>query len=337
MWWVEKGRNFKDQLKSQLEIPDHKMSIYKDISCKNYEEWLSVVTGLLYLQEKNPLRHFTREINKKSDFAFYGKPFYGKTVTDVVVQEGSHAFLHCVVHNLGNQTVSWVRNLDSHILFIGKDRFVHEDRYDLIPSRHGRWTLKINFVGARDAGKYECQVSVVPKLSQIFSLNIVVPSVKILGDEEVHVKSGSSVTLTCLISNCLEEPAYVFWYHEGRRIMNGLNIKIDTKRIIGDGSAVSTITVFNSDKTYEGIYTCRPAHLDPSSVSLHVIQAEKPAAMQRETSITSSAGTSGSSVPTSIEATKTRAVSSSFSSRITHNSIFLVILLFVGLSFYFIQ
>ena len=39
---------------------------------------------------------------------FYGKPFFGKSRTEVVVQEGSHAFFHCNVHNLGNQTVRGV-------------------------------------------------------------------------------------------------------------------------------------------------------------------------------------------------------------------------------------
>ena len=69
--------------------------------------------------------------------------------------------------------VSWVRNVDSHMLFIGRDRFVHDDRYELISSRHGRWTLKLKYVGARDAGRFECQVSTVPKLNQTFSLKVV--------------------------------------------------------------------------------------------------------------------------------------------------------------------
>ena len=47
-----------------------------------------------------------------------------------------------------------------------------------------------------------------------------VPSVQIVGDREVHVKAGTSVTLKCLISNCLEEPAYVFWYHGERRLLD---------------------------------------------------------------------------------------------------------------------
>ena len=69
--------------------------------------------------------------------------------------------------------VSWVRNVDAHMLFIGRDRFVHDDRYELIPSRHGRWTLKLKYVTARDAGRFECQVSTVPKLNQTFSLKVV--------------------------------------------------------------------------------------------------------------------------------------------------------------------
>ena len=46
------------------------------------------------------------EKSHSSPYEFYGKPFYGKTTTDVIVQEGNHAFFHCLVHNLGNQTVS---------------------------------------------------------------------------------------------------------------------------------------------------------------------------------------------------------------------------------------
>ena len=69
--------------------------------------------------------------------------------------------------------VSWIRNSDSHILFIGLDRFVHEDRYELIPSRHGKWTLKLKYVVAQDAGKFECQISTSPKLNQTFNLKVV--------------------------------------------------------------------------------------------------------------------------------------------------------------------
>jgi len=66
-----------------------------------------------------------------------------------------------------------VRNSDSHILFIGRTRFIKDDRYELVASRHGRWTLKLRYAGAADAGKYECQVSSKPKISKTFSLRVV--------------------------------------------------------------------------------------------------------------------------------------------------------------------
>ena len=61
-----------------------------------------------------------------------------------------------------------------------------------------------------------------------FPCQISVPSVKILGDKEMYVKAGTSVTLRCLISNCLEEPSYVFWYHGNRRLLD------DEDQIPGD-------------------------------------------------------------------------------------------------------
>ena len=46
-----------------------------------------------------------RDTKEISAADFYGKPFFGPTNTEVLVQEGSHAFFHCAVHNIGNQTV----------------------------------------------------------------------------------------------------------------------------------------------------------------------------------------------------------------------------------------
>ena len=59
-------------------------------------------------------RHQTRDTTEGQA---YGQPFFGKVgggkgSTDVMVQQGSHAFFHCVVHNVGNQTVS-----DTHEVF----------------------------------------------------------------------------------------------------------------------------------------------------------------------------------------------------------------------------
>ena len=57
-----------------------------------------------------------------------------------------------------------------------------------------------------------------------------VPSVKILGDREVHANSGSSVTVRCLISNVLSAPSYVFWY-EKKNDWNFCETTIITERL----------------------------------------------------------------------------------------------------------
>jgi len=109
-----------------------------------------------------------------------------------------------------------------------------------------------------------------------------VPSVSIVGDREVHVNEGSPVSLRCKISNVLDEPSFVFWYHGDRRILPSPAatsrqpppVEITTKRILRDGSAVSSLTIASSAVSDAGVYSCRPAGLGPARVRLHVIRGE---------------------------------------------------------------
>lgn len=108
---------------------------------------------------------------------------------------------------------------------------------------------------------------------------------KILGDVEVHVQSGTSVTLRCLISNVLDVPSYVFWYHGDRRLLDRDDsdydgdiddgVSIRTQRVVGDGAAMSMLTIERPAPRHAGRYSCRPANLDAAEVSLHVIKGEQ--------------------------------------------------------------
>ena len=49
-------------------------------------------------------------------------------------------------------------------------------------------------------------------------------------------------------------------------------ISIITKRLVSDGSAMSTVTIENPTPAHSGKYACRPANLEPAYVNLHVIQ-----------------------------------------------------------------
>ena len=74
-------------------------------------KWLYCIfpDGQMYREEREASMNAAAAAS--SPYDFYGKPFYGKTTTDVIVQEGSHAFFHCLVHNLGNQTVRILRKI----------------------------------------------------------------------------------------------------------------------------------------------------------------------------------------------------------------------------------
>ena len=71
--------------------------------------------------------------------------------------------------------VSWIRSKDSYMLYIGDVKFVDDDRFELLSGSggYGDWTLRFRLIREADAGSYECQISTSPKLSQIFTLNVV--------------------------------------------------------------------------------------------------------------------------------------------------------------------
>lgn len=212
--------------------------------------------------------------------------------THIKAQMGSNAYLPCKIKNLGNKSVSWVRNKDAHILSVDRYTFIQDARFATWHEAvTNTWTLQVKYVKAADAGRYECQVSTEPKMSHFVHLNVITPSVTIPGGSELHVRSGSTVTIKCVVSQALHPPSYVFWYHGEQRIpegkWKGVTQEPLSRRDSGGSEAALTITSVNH--AHAGNYTCSPAALTPISVILHVLNGERPAAMQH--------GTSSSSLP----------------------------------------
>lgn len=50
-------------------------------------------------------------------------------------------------------------------------------------------------------------------------LSDTVSQAEILGNPELHLKSGSDINLTCIVRQTPEPPTYIYWYH-GRRVIN---------------------------------------------------------------------------------------------------------------------
>ncbi|XP_048489277.1 zwei Ig domain protein zig-8 isoform X2 [Plutella xylostella] len=236
--------------------------------------------------------------------------FDAATPRNVTALVGKSAYLSCRVRNLGNRTVSWIRHRDLHILTVGGYTYTSDQRFQASHAPLGDdWTLHIKWAQQRDAGVYECQVSTQPVRSYFVTLHVVdcedvyqrmaadagrVPSARILGGPDLHVDMGSTINLTCLIQFSPEPPAYIFWYHEDE-VSKPQVISYDSARggvsVVTEKGAATTsyLLVQDAAPSDSGRYSCSPSNAEVASVRVHVLNGERPAAMQ-----TGSAGASSS-------------------------------------------
>ena len=49
---------------------------------------------------------------------------------------------------------------------------------------------------------------------------------------------------------------------------------IVTQRVVGESAVVSMLTLLNPTPDRAGVYACRPEHLDPAYVRLHIVQGK---------------------------------------------------------------
>ncbi|XP_042862106.1 uncharacterized protein LOC122247137 [Penaeus japonicus] len=149
----------------------------------------------------------------------------------------------------------------------------------------------------RDAGAYECQVSTTPPLSKTVWLTVVEPETRVLGGPDLHINSGSTINLTCVVQHSPEPPPYIFWYHENELL------SYDSPRggitVVTEHGPTSTSRLLIQKATVSdaGRYTCRPANADPHFLTVHIIHNEHPAAIHHKngTSSASSVHPRGSS------------------------------------------
>ncbi|XP_064115478.1 zwei Ig domain protein zig-8-like [Macrobrachium nipponense] len=194
---------------------------------------------------------------------------------------GNAAYLHCLVHNLGNKSVSWIRQRDLHILTVGRYTYTTDQRYEVIHSQGSKdWILKIKYAQVRDSGRYECQVSTKPVRSYIVELNIYAPQAEIIGAPDMHVDKGSTINLTCVIAHSPEPPAFIFWYHNGKVINYDSprgGITVVTER---GNSTSGYLLIQDARPSDTGNYSCAPSNTAYTTLRVHVLNGETPAAMQ---------------------------------------------------------
>ncbi|XP_068081540.1 neuronal growth regulator 1 [Anabrus simplex] len=203
--------------------------------------------------------------------------FATENSTVVTAQTASTTTLPCVVRKFGNGVVSWIRRKDYHLLTVGLATYSSDDRFLVVHARHlQNWGLQIKYVQPRDAGLYECQVSTHPPTSIFIELKVIEATAEIVGAPDLHLKSGSLLRLVCALKHSTEAPVYVFWYHEDRMI----NYDKERGVAVHNNKTSSTLVMAQAQKVDSGNYTCVPSNARPASITVHVLNGEKPAAMQ---------------------------------------------------------
>ncbi|KAK2581491.1 hypothetical protein KPH14_005156 [Odynerus spinipes] len=202
-----------------------------------------------------------------------------KNITAIVEQT---AELNCYVKRLGDRVVSWIRKEDVHILTSSIHTYTGDERFSVKhPESSDEWTLKIQYVQPRDAGIYECQVNTEPKMNLAFTLRVEAAQAKILGQEDVYVKKGSTISLTCTVNVQSTPPSSVSWHHGGSVVdfdsPRG-GISLETEKT--ESGTTSRLLVTQARLSDSGNYTCIPSNANPASVMVHVLNGENPAAMQ---------------------------------------------------------
>ncbi|XP_071439789.1 zwei Ig domain protein zig-8-like isoform X2 [Hetaerina americana] len=215
-----------------------------------------------------------------------GQVFTSENCTLVMAQTGSTPMMHCEVGDIGEGTVSWIRRKDYHLLTVGLATYSSDDRFFTAHVRHAQdWTLRIRHAQVKDAGLYECQVSTHPPTSLFVELQLVEAQAEILGGPDKHVKSGSSLRLTCLLRRSTEPPVYIFWYRDDRMINYDANAGV----LVRHGRHSSDLEIHSAKPADSGNYSCVPSNAKPASIHVHILNGEKPAAMQH--------GSKGSGAP----------------------------------------
>ncbi|XP_048515684.1 lachesin-like isoform X3 [Athalia rosae] len=206
-----------------------------------------------------------------------------RNVTAIV---GQTAILRCRVKHPGARTISWIRKRDLHILTSAIFTYTGDARFTVShPESSDDWDLKIEYVQPRDAGIYECQVNTDPKINLAILLNVEAAQAKITGPEDVYVKKGSTISLTCTINVHSTPPSSVSWHHgvavvdfDSPSVHHRGGVSLETEKT--ETGTTSKLLVTQARLSDSGNYTCIPSNANPASVMVHVLNGEHPAAMQ---------------------------------------------------------
>ncbi|XP_033213898.1 lachesin-like [Belonocnema kinseyi] len=218
----------------------------------------------IQIHGKSASNHGSQDIPIGDDYTNDSQlPRFTESIQNVTVSVGRDALLSCVVDNLHNFKVAWVRVDTQTILSIHHNVITQNPRISLSFNDHRSWYLHIKKVQEVDRGWYMCQVNTDPMRSRQGYLQVVVPPAIIAKETstDMVVREASNVTLTCKATG-YPEP-YVMWRRE-----DGENINYNGESVsVVDGEVLHIVKI---SRLHMGAYLCIASNGVPPSVSRRV-------------------------------------------------------------------
>ncbi|KRG03819.1 lachesin isoform X1 [Drosophila mojavensis] len=194
-------------------------------------------------------------------------PLFLAQLTNITVPQGRDVSFTCVVDNLGQYRVAWIKSDSKAILGIHTHMVSLNPRLSVTHNGHNTWKLHISHVQLNDSGSYMCQVNTDPMKSLSGYLDVVVPP-DILNHPDENINEGvstegGSISLLCSATG-VPEPM-VQWRREGGKdiiIRSESRDKQAYKSVEGE-----RLTLTNVHRTDMGGYLCIASNGVPPSVS----------------------------------------------------------------------
>lgn len=108
-----------------------------------------------------------------------------------------------------------------------------------------------------------------------------------MGQADIYVKTGSLLTLTCLMSQGPHDLGTVAWYRGSQAVVTSSRSENDietepriTVETEWSDALTSKLRITHAKPSDSGNYSCVPTVAERASVNVHVINGEHPAAMQ---------------------------------------------------------
>ena len=155
----------------------------------------------------------------------------------------------------------------------------------------GDWTLIINQTQLGDAGRYECSVNTLPKISHSVGLEVEDLSLMVMQDSPVtedwgqvkariegprtqYVSQGSTIALHCSISHLTAPPSSLYWTRDGEifTAKDRTGISLESEKVAKTSHSKLFISRLALSDTAK--YSCVSDIAEPDTIQLVVTQGK---------------------------------------------------------------